>query len=185
MSEPHALYIVKLDFERDAWHGHAVRGLRALWDALDTDNDRTYREARDMISGFAENPMEAVLVATAEDLDLIGNAVAKALELSESVITFAMDLESTELEAPEGLLDDDEDALADVFSPAAYKTALVHLAYANGNPTLAYHRTFSMQKATEDATLWEEVRDVLTAAFTHDGEDPPEQGGGPPIVWVQ
>jgi hypothetical protein len=177
----HAIYITGIDFERDAWQGHAVRGLRALWDVIDPDHGLGYRVARDVIGQFAEDPYTASLAGTHTDLEVVGGAIAKALELSENVLTFGVDLEDTALgERPEEAA---EEASDDFFSPAAYRTALVHLAYANGNPTLAYHRTFSMAKATDDPTLWEEVRAVLESAFTHDGEEPGD--GGPPIVLVQ
>lgn len=175
----HTLYIVGIDFERDAWQGHAIRGLRAVWEALDSDDTRGYREAREKINGFAENPREAIVAGAHSDANVIAEAAVKGADLSENVLSFAMDLETTTLQ---GALDEPEgdDAFENMFSAAAYSTALVHLSYAGGNPTLAYHRTFSMEKATEDHALWEEVRAVYLSAFTSD-----QEGDGPSVVVVQ
>jgi hypothetical protein len=187
VSDQHTIYIAGIDFERDAWQGHAIRGLRAVWRVLQPDDVRGYREARDTIGEFADNRYTALLIGTHANIDTVGDAVLQGGELSEQVLSFAIDLDDLKLgeppeEVPDGTDEDDEDLLSDVFSVAAYKTALVHLAYARGNPTLAYYRTFSMEKATEDGSLWEEVRAVLASAFTHDGESGPD---GPPIVLVQ
>lgn len=180
MSEPHAIYITGIDFERDAWQGHAVRGLRALWEILDPDDVRGYREARERVLQFADSPHEAVLVGTYGDIDDLREAADKALDLSENVLTFDVDLEDTTLAVPEAPAEEDEDH--GEFSPAAYQTALVHLAFTGGNWVLAFNRTYAMSKASDDESLWEEVRAVYLSVFTHEG---PESPDGPTTFLVQ
>lgn len=176
-----SLYIVGIDVEREAWQGHAIRGLRAVWKSLQVDNDLSYGIARRVIEGFAEDPSEAPMVGGHEDENVIHEAIGQGIELSEGVLTFGVNLASTALEVPEAPAapepdDQDEDLLLDVFSPAAYKTAIAFLALSNGNPTIAYHRTWLMERATEDLALWEEVRAVIEAVF------PPADGGDPNVV---
>lgn len=177
----HTLHITGIDFERDAWRGHAIRGLRAAWDVLDHNHERGFRVARGQVDAFAENPYEASLVGGHEDIAAVLKASEEGYKLSEGVLTFGVDLEDTKLGEPEALPEEDDESGA--FSPAAYQTALVHLAFTGGNWVLAYNRTYALATATEDASLWEEVRAIYMSVFTHsDGEDGPE---GPSVYLVQ
>lgn len=171
----HLIYVVGIDKSRDAWLGHAVRGVRALWDTVEPDNPYTYRQARREVQRFVDNPSEAMPIGQHTNESILSDAVGIGLERSEGVLTFAVDLEDTTLVVPEpseGPVDgtdaEDEDLLSDVYSPAAYKTAVAFMALADGNPTAAYNRTYLMQRATDDETLWEEVRAVYESVFLHD-----------------
>lgn len=168
----HTIWLAKLDYEQDGFAIAAIRGVRHIWTGL--NHVHTFKDAKAVVDRFITEPTRMVPVAEGENYDDLHDLMVAAAEAHLGAAEFVIDPENTSVTVEEP----EEEDFEGVFSPAAYKTALI-LINIGPQPMAAITHAVALARATEDVNLYQEVVAVIADTFElplslGNGEDGPE-----------